>query len=352
MMDDFVSAPWLRRVITTVLLATLVILGFQVLDPFVVPIVWAAILAYVSWPAYQRLVRLLRGRTTIAALIMTLVITAAVIVPLAWLIVIMRVEVVRAYQELNTLLLSGPPPALLKLPWIGDRLTELSARMAQDPHALSIEMHEWANRSFVEIARVLGGVSRNAVKLFFAVLSLFFVYRDGEKFASQFARVLEQVLGPRVHNYIEAIGPTVKAVVYGLVLAAVAQGTLAGLGYWIAGVGAPIFLAVLTTVCGLLPFVVPLLWGSVGFWLIATGHTAAGIGLLVWGTIVVSWIDNIVRPFVISRETRIPFLLVMFGVIGGLAAFGLVGLFIGPVILAMLVAIWREWLLESGQPTT
>ena len=353
-MEDFVSAPWLRRLITVVLLAVLVILGWQVLDPFIVPIVWAAILGYVSWPAYQWLVRLFRGRTIIAALLMTLIITAAVIVPLAWLIVILRVEVVRAYEALQALLLSGPqmPPALLKLPWIGDQLTELSARMAQDPRTLTLELREWADHSFIAIAHVLGGVTRNAVKLFFAVLSLFFVYRDGERFASQLARVLEQVLGPRVHNYIEAIGPTVKAVVYGLVLAAVAQGTLAGLGYWAAGVGAPVFLAVLTTVCGLLPFVVPLLWGSVGFWLIATGHTAAGIGLLVWGTIVVSWIDNIVRPFVISRETRIPFLLVMFGVIGGVAAFGLVGLFIGPVILAMLVAIWREWLLESGQPAT
>jgi predicted PurR-regulated permease PerM len=351
-MEDFVSAPWLRRLITVVLLAVLVILGWQVLDPFIVPMVWAAILAYVSWPGYQRLLRLFGGRTIIASLAMTLIITAAVIVPLAWLIVILRVEVVRAYEAIQTLLLSGPqmPPALLKLPWIGEQLRDLSARMAQDPRTLTLELREWADHSFVVIAHVLGGVTRNAVKLFFAVVSLFFVYRDGEKFASQFAHVLEQVLGPRVHNYIQAIGPTVKAVVYGLVLAAVAQGTLAGIGYWVAGVGAPVFLAVLTTVCGLLPFVVPLLWGSVGFWLIATGHTAAGIGLLVWGTIVVSWIDNIVRPFVISRETRIPFLLVMFGVIGGVAAFGLVGLFIGPVILAMLVAIWREWLLESGQP--
>ena len=353
MMEDFVSAPWLRRLITAVLLAILVILGFQVLDPFIVPMVWAAILAYVSWPAYQWLVKVFRGRTIIAALIMTLVITAAVIVPLAWLIVILRVEAMRGYEALQALLVNGPqmPPALLKLPWVGDRLSDLSARMAQDPHALSLELRDWADRSSSMIAHVLGGVTRNAVKLFFAVLSLFFVYRDGQKFARQFASVLEQVLGPRVHNYLQAIGPTVKAVVYGLVLAAVAQGTLAGIGYWVAGVGAPIFLAILTIVCGLLPFVVPLLWGSIGFWLIATGHTAAGIGLLIWGTIVVSWIDNIVRPFVISRETRIPFLLVMFGVIGGVAAFGLVGLFIGPVILAMLVAIWREWLLESGQPT-
>ena len=353
-MEDFVSAPWLRRLITAVLLAILVILGFQVLDPFIVPIVWAAILAYVSWPAYQWLVKVFRGRDIIAALIMTLVITAAVIVPLAWLIVILRVELVRGYEAVQTLLLNGPqlPPALLKLPWIGDQLADLRARMAQDPGALNLELREWADRSSSMIGHVLGGVTRNAVKLFFAVLSLFFVYRDGQKFASQFAAVLEQVLGPRVHNYLQAIGPTVKAVVYGLVLAAVAQGTLAGIGYWIAGVGAPVFLAILTIVCGLLPFVVPLLWGSIGFWLIATGHTAAGVGLLIWGTIVVSWIDNIVRPFVISRETRIPFLLVMFGVIGGVAAFGLVGLFIGPVILAMLVAIWREWLLEKGQPAT
>jgi predicted PurR-regulated permease PerM len=352
-MEDFVSAPWLRRLITVVLLAILVILGFQVLDPFIVPIVWAAILAYVSWPAYQWLVRAFHGRTIIASLIMTIAITAAVIVPLAWLIVTLRVEVVRAYQAVHALLANGNqlPPALLKLPWIGDQLKELSDRMSEDPRALSTQIHEWAERSSTVIARVLGGVGRNTVKLFFAVLSLFFVYRDGQRFASQFARVLEQVLGPRVHNYIQAIGPTVKAVVYGLVLAAAAQGILAGVGYWVAGVGAPVFLAVLTTVCGLLPFAVPFLWGSIGFWLIATGHTAAGIGLLIWGTIVVSWIDNIVRPFVISRETRIPFLLVMFGVIGGVAAFGLVGLFIGPVILAILIAIWREWLIESGQPS-
>src|SRR5581483_6240954 len=132
LMEDFVSAPWLRRLITVVLLAILVILGFQILDPFIVPIVWAAILAYVSWPGYQWLVRVFRGRTTIASLLMTFVITTAVIVPLAWLIIILRVEVVHAYQQLHALLPNGAqlPPALLRLPWIGDQLSDLSARMA------------------------------------------------------------------------------------------------------------------------------------------------------------------------------------------------------------------------------
>jgi predicted PurR-regulated permease PerM len=164
------------------------------------------------------------------------------------------------------------------------------------------------------------------------------------------ARALEQVLGPRVHNYLQAIGQTVKAVVYGLVLAATVQGVLVGIGYWVAGAGAPVFLAALTTVCGLIPFAVPVLLGGVILWLLVAGKTVAAIGLLVWGSLVVGWTDHIVRPFLISREAEIPFIVVIFGVLGGLAAFGLVGLFVGPVILAVLLAIWREWLAESTQP--
>ena len=196
-----------------------------------------------------------------------------------------------------------------------------------------MELRKITDHSFEQIAHVVGGISRNAVKLLLAVLCLFFVYRDGRSYADQLARALEQLLGPRVHNYLQAIGQTVKAVVYGLVLAAAVQGTLAGLGYWVAGVGAPVFLAALTTVCGLIPFAAPALWGGVGVWLVVTGNTVAGVGLLVWGAIVVGWTDHIVRPFLISREAQIPFLVVMFGVLGGLAAFGLVGLFVGPVIL-------------------
>ena len=102
------------------------------------------------------------------------------------------------------------------------------------------------------------------MKLLLAVVSLFFVYRGGERIAAQVARALEQVLGPRVHNYLHAIEQTVKAVVYGLVLAALVQGVLVGLGYWVAGAGAPVFLAALTTVCGLIPFAVPALLGRRG----------------------------------------------------------------------------------------
>jgi predicted PurR-regulated permease PerM len=351
-MEDFVSAPWLRRLISVALLAGLVLLGFRVLDPFIVPLLWAGILAFVTWPAYQWLRRKCRGRTTAAALLMTTAVSAAVIVPLAWLAVVLQVEVVRAYHATQALLAGGLqlPISLQRLPWIGDWLRDLTVRGAQDPHTLGLELRKVTDRSFGEIARVIGGISRNVVKLLLTVVSLFFVYRDGQRFAAQVGRALEQVLGPRVHAYLQAIGQTVKAVVYGLVLAAVVQGLLAGLGYWLAGARAPVFLAALTTVCGLIPFAAPVIWGGVGLWLVLNGSTVAGVALLVWGAIVMGWTDHIVRPFLISREAQIPFLVVLFGVLGGLASFGLVGLFVGPVILAVLLAIWREWQLETHQP--
>jgi predicted PurR-regulated permease PerM len=352
MPDDLVSAPWLRRLITVALLALFLLLGFRVLDPFFVPLLWAAILAYVTWPGYLWLQVRLRTHPVVASLLMTTVVTVAVIAPLAWLAVVLRVEIVRAWHETQTLLAGGVqlPDSVLRLPWIGDQLRDLTARAAQDPHVLGAEVRKVTDHSFDQIAHVIGGITRNVVKLLLTVVTLFFAYRDGPRFAGQVSHVLEQVLGPRVHNYTHAIGQTVKAVVYGLVLAAVVQGVLVGIGYWAAGVGAPVFLAALTTVCGLIPFAAPTVWGCVVIWLFMKGSTVAAVGLLIWGGGVMGWTDHIVRPFLISQQAQIPFIVVMFGVLGGLAAFGLVGLFVGPVILAVLLAIWREWLHESSKP--
>jgi predicted PurR-regulated permease PerM len=351
-MEDLVSAPWLRRLITVALLAGLVLLGFRVMEPFIVPVVWAAILAFVTWAAYLRVLKACRGRAVLASLLMTIAVSLAVIAPIAWLALVLRIELVRLWHDAQALVAGGVqlPPALLRVPWLGDQLRELAARAAQDPHVLGLELRRVTDHSFDHIARLVGGISREAVKMAFTAVSLFFAYRDGQRLAAQLAQALEQVLGARVHNYLRAIEQTVKAVVYGLVLTALVQGLLVGLGYWVAGAGAPVFLAALTTVCGLIPFAAPTVWIGVCVWLLVKGSTAAAIGLLIWGAIVLGWTDHIVRPFLISREAAIPFIVVLFGVLGGLASFGLVGLFIGPVILAVLLAVWREWLFESRQP--
>ncbi|MBV8195818.1 MAG: AI-2E family transporter, partial [Candidatus Dormibacteraeota bacterium] len=148
-MEQLVPAPWLRQLITVVLLAGLVLLGFRIMDPFIVPLVWAGILAFVTWPAYEWLCRRCGGRPTLAAFLMTLAVSAAVVAPLAWLAVVLRLEVVRAYHAVQALLAGGVqlPPALLRLPWVGEQLRDLAARAAADPNALGLELRKVTDHS-------------------------------------------------------------------------------------------------------------------------------------------------------------------------------------------------------------
>ncbi|GAB7524145.1 AI-2E family transporter [Paraburkholderia sp. 2C] len=340
-----------RHVILAFLLGGLVVLGYVVLYPFLVPLAWGTIIAYVTWPAYRRLRALMRGRASASALLLTIIVAAALVLPLIWLTMLLRGEMVAAYEAVAGYLANGPPRLpefIARIPWLGRSLQELLNQVSADPTAFRAQLAEWARQWTGQIGQLIGSVGRNATKLGFALLTLFFMYRDGESALNQLRGLLRRFLGDRLDAYFASIGGTIKAVVYGLVLTALVQGTLAGLGYWVAGMRAPVLLAALTALIALVPFGTPFVWGSIGIWLLVTGHTLAGVGLLLWGALVVSSVDNLIRPLVISSATRIPFLLVVFGVLGGLAAFGLIGLFIGPVILAVLIAVWRGWLEQQA----
>src|SRR5262245_10965652 len=351
MLADLPTAPWFRRLLVAALILGIVLLTFSVLRPFVVPLIWGAILSYVSWPLQQRIVRAVRGRNGLAALLTTILVTLAIVVPLAWLVFMVRTEAVSAYAKVQTFLASKPslPPSLRDLPWIGAWAQGMLEQLSANPTAIREQLVMTLEQSSIEVSKLIGGVGRNGAKLFFAVLSMFFLLRDGPRLLREARAILEGILGPRVHDYLDAIGSTTQAVVYALILGALAQGAVAGIGYWIFGVKAAVLLGALTVLIGLIPFGAPLVWGSLAIWMLVTGNLWSGVGLLVWGALVVSWVDNIVRPLVISNATQMPFLLVVFGVLGGVLAFGLVGLFIGPVLLAVSLAIWREWLEEHSQ---
>lgn len=344
------TAAITRSILLGLLLGGLLLLAYMTLHLFIVPVVWALILAYVTWPFYARLRRALRGNATASAIVMTLLLTAAFVLPLLGLIGLLQAEFRLAYQAVSRYVNEGPhllPDAIRQIPWIGTRLQELLDSVVGDPALLHEEALRWAQNWFGKLAELVGGVGRNAAKMGFAVLTVLFVYRDGENLLHQVRRVMQRFIGTRAQGYLVAIGGTTKAVLYGLVLTALAQGTLAGIGYWAAGIHAPVLLGAFTALIALIPFGTPFVWGSLGVWLLATGNTMEGIGLLLWGMLVVSWVDNLIRPLVISTASQIPFLLVMFGVLGGLAAFGLVGMFVGPVIIAVMMAVWREWLEEQ-----
>ncbi|MDD3675156.1 MAG: AI-2E family transporter [Thauera propionica] len=349
-MIDQVAEKIARRVILGFLLGGLLVLSYAVLQPFIVPVAWAVIIAYATWPLYHRLRQRLSRYPTLAASMMTLLLTAAFVLPALWLATLLRSEIGVAIAAVTTELRQGTlalPDFIRNLPWIGDDLQRMLDELTGDPETFRVQMNEWVRQGAELAVALIGDVGRNAAKLGFALITVFFLYRDGERVLQQVHRVLHRFLGERVNDYLAAVGSMTKAVVWGLVATALAQGFVAGLGYWWAGVAAPVLLGAITALIAMIPFGTPFAWGTIGVWLLVSGNTAEGIGLLLWGALVVSWVDNLVRPLVISNATRIPFLLVMFGVLGGLAAFGLVGLFLGPVVLAVLMAVWREWIEES-----
>ena len=344
-MTDLQTPLWLRRLVLAGLLAGLLLAGFVVMRPFLSAIAWAGVLTYVSWPLHLRLLARLRGRRTGAALAMTVMLTLALGATLIWLGLLLRGEGVAAVREAAALLQAGVrlPEPILRIPWLGSWLQALLVELSGDRAAWGRQLSELTEQWGGYAIRIVGDLGLNALRFGVSLLTAFFLFRNGDRLLAQLRHILHGLLGDRVRGYFTAVGDTTRAVVYGLLLAAFAQGLLAGLGYWVAGVRAPAFWGAVTALVALIPFGAPLVWGSIGVGLLLHGEVSAGVGLLLWGALAVSWIDNLVRPLVISGVARIPFLLVLFGVLGGLAAFGLIGLFVGPVILAILLALWREW---------
>jgi predicted PurR-regulated permease PerM len=350
-MVDEVAERVVRRVILGLLLGGLLALSYAVLNLFIVPVAWAIIIAFATWPLYESLRKRLPRHPTLSALLMTLLLSAAFVLPALSMAILMRGEVAAAIATITAHVRQGPlvlPEAIRSLPWIGSVLQGAIDWITSDAEGFRARLAEWAGIGADYLVGVIGDVGRNAGKLGLALITVFFIYRDGLTLLGQVHSVLHRFLGTRVDDYLAAVGGMTKAVVWGLVLTSLAQGFVAGLGYWWAGLSAPVLLGAITAIVAMIPFGTPFAWGSIGVSLILGGETTAGVGLLLWGALVVSWVDNLIRPLVISSQTRIPFLLVMFGVLGGLVAFGLVGLFLGPVILAVLMAVWREWLEDSN----
>ena len=343
-------APALQKVLLFGLIFILFYLSFQVLKYFIVPVLWAAIIAYITWPLYHSVQKLCGPRPTLSATIMISMVVLVVGIPLTFAIFMLQHEGRNLFYELQRQVFSGHldvPQFIRDLPIIGKEVTRTLKEINTDPNSIVQNVSGWFQSHLNYGRLVLSEISKNIFKLCFAVMSLFFFYRDGQTILNQVSKALEMVIGPRIHHYLDTISETTRAVVYGVGLTAIAQALLAGLSYFVAGVPNPMVLTIVTFIFALIPFGPPVAYSAVSLWLFSQGQTIEAIGVMVWGGCVVSTADNVIRPLVISGATQIPFLLIMFGVLGGLASFGMVGLFVGPVILAVLLAIWREWLHEQ-----
>lgn len=328
---------------------------FLVLRPFLSALMWAVILCYASWPGYRWLERRLGGRRTLTAVVMTVAVAAVLVLPFVIVGFTLAENVSAWMQAVKDWVARGlpPPPA-----WVTE-LPVVGAEMAQRWQNLSSETGLMdAVRAVLNPLRditVAGGavLGRGTVELGFSVFIAFFVFRRGDELAQGLRQALTRLIGPRARQFIDVAGGTIQGVVYGIIGTALAQGLLAGIGFSLVSIPGALFLGLLTFFMSLIPMGPPFVWVPTVVWLVSVERYGAAVFMAIWGMFVISGIDNIIKPYLISRGSQMPFVLVFLGVIGGVVAFGFLGLFLGPVLLAVgytLLLAWNRGEQIEGEP--
>ncbi|MBV2204018.1 MAG: AI-2E family transporter [Pseudomonas sp.] len=343
------------RLLVQILLLVLLGACLWVLAPFASALFWAAVLAFASWPLMRLLTRQLNGNASLAAGLLTFCWMVLVAVPLVWL----GFNIADQIREANALLhdlqvdgLPAPPTWLGELPLIGDSLVTLWSTVHEQGTALLASARPYigqvGNWLLVRSARIGGGMLELALSL----VLVFFFYRDGPRLAAFVHSLLDRLIGrERADHYLELVAGTVQRVVNGVIGTAAAQAVLAYVGFSIAGVPAALVLGLLTFAFSFL-MVPPLVWGPAVAWLVWQGDYGMAVFLGIWGMFIISGVDNILKPYLISRGGNLPLVVVLLGVFGGVLAFGFMGLFLGPTLLAVAFSLLGDWLIKEVPQTT
>ncbi|MEI8206639.1 MAG: AI-2E family transporter [Kiritimatiellales bacterium] len=317
-----------------------------VLRPFVSAILWAAVLTYTTWPLMLRIEGWIKGRRTLAAFTMTALIAVVLVLPFVIAGITLADNVARLEDLFRTLqggLPVSAPEWLRRAPWIGPAAERAWPEFAQNTGWLSEEVKSAGLASGKWVLTHSLNFGKGILQLVLSVVIMFVFYRDGERMTARIASGAQRIAGDVSQHLLEVAGNTVRSVVYGIIGTALAQAIVATFGFWLAGVPSPFLLGLLTFLLALIPLGPPLVWIPAAAWLFHAGHFGWGIFMVVWGIFVISGIDNLVRPYLISRGSNLPFVIVLLGAIGGVITFGFIGLFLGPVLLAVGYALAREY---------
>jgi predicted PurR-regulated permease PerM len=330
------------------LLAALAYLVWRIVTPLWQPLLWAMLLGALLSPLNLRLTRRLRGRAQLSSAIMTLLTVLLFILPVvaaAGAVAAQAAHLLRRIEVHVADLGEGAKLDLERLPWLAEGVAWLDANLGVS----LLQLQGWLTEGLRRLLQVLvssGGSAvmsalGTAVSFVVMLFVLFFVLRDGPALARQVVRMLpiEDRRRALLWQHLEDV---TRAVFLGIGLTALAQGVLLGVGFRIAGLPSPLVFGVLGVILALIPMVGPaLLWIPAALWLGLRGEHGHAIFLAAWGAVVVGLVDNFLRPLLISGRAEVPTLAVFVGVMGGLAAFGFIGLFVGPIVLGLLVALFR-----------
>ena len=321
------------------------------LRPFVSALLWAIVLSYSLWPLFRRLVNLLRGRRTLASALMACALVAVVLLPFVVVGLTLAENVEQLKGAVERWVNEGPPPApawLAKVPVVGPSASAEWQSLAADSAALLKKAKPLIESVSLWLLRSGVALGRGVLELALSILIAFFLLRDGVSVSERLNMGIQRIAGTRGEQLLQVAGKTVRGVVYGVLGTALIQTLLAGIGYVVAGVPGAAVLTLLTFALCIVPAVgVPLIWIPATIWVFTQHGTGWGIFMIIWG-LIVSSVDNFIRPWLISSGSKLPFLLMFFGALGGLVAFGFIGLFIGPTLLAVGYKLVQEWLWSSS----
>jgi predicted PurR-regulated permease PerM len=333
-------------IIRTSAIVLLAIGCFYVLRPFVTAAMLAAVFALATWPAFLRLRSLLRGSDTAAAAGITLLMLALFVAPLTLLgvsLVEHFPEIVAKVQEWLARGAPQPPAWLKDLPLAGEWLDQYWHRVTESREEARAFLSRLIDPGRALLVGAGKAIGQGILQMTLAVFIGFFFFRDGEALAAAIRGGLGRVAGPMSGQMLGIVEGTVRGVIYGILGTGLAQGVVAVIGFWIAGVPGALALGAAVAVLSIVPAGPPLVWIGASLWLLSEDQIAWAAFMALYGFFVISSIDNVVKPLLISRGAALPIVLVLLGVFGGLVAFGFIGLFLGPVLLALGFTLAREW---------
>ena len=348
------SEKRIEQIIQIAAIALLVAGCLLVLKPFIAAIISAAILCFSTWPVYEWLERRFRGRSWLAALVMTLLLVLVLVLPLVAVALTYADEIphlVEIGRETLAEGLPGPPSWVSSIPLVGESLDTAWRDLAGNRAKLAEMLKRLlapARTLLVQLGILIG---EGALQFTLIAFVGYFFYRDGAALVMALRNALNRVAGNLTGRLLDIVGGTINGVVYGIVGTGIAQGIAALIGFLIAGVPGAAMLAFFTCFLSIVPAGPALLWLGAAAWLVAQDQAGWAVFMALWGFFVISGIDNVVKPLLISRGSSLPFALVLLGVLGGVLAFGFVGIFLGPVLLAVGFNLVRSWTASRGHGT-
>lgn len=338
-------------VIVRVLFGFFIAIGcFLVVWPFATAISVAAVIAIVSWPLFKRIRQWCGNRNLLASMILVLLLTVLIVIPITGLSVVSAQQIPNLISMVREWIASGfsIPREIQEIPWIGNWLYgQLDSFIGnkQELAAVAQKLFDPVSKILLKGAVMLGD---GLFQLFLMLFIIFFFYRDGDYLAAKSLALLTRMSGNLAVEVRNIIVNTTRSVVFGIVGSAAGQGIVAFIGFLIAGVPGAITLGVAVFVLSAVPIGPPLVWGPAAVWLYYQGEVGMAVFLVLWGALAVSSVDNFLKPILISKGASLPLSLIYLGVFGGIIAFGFMGIILGPVVIAVGIAMSKTWLSISA----